>query len=152
MKSMKQLIDCVILTLPSRATFTLLVTSLVVLTLPHSAGIEPKWQIQKMVSSYYGIGFHGRLAANGNSFNKEALTAAHKTMPFGTLLRLTNPKTQKSVIVEVTDRGPYGESAGIHYYKGARDLDVSEGAARKLGFAREGIATLLVERLPSGHH
>jgi rare lipoprotein A len=102
-----------------------------------------------MVSSYYGSGFHGRLAANGIRFNKEALTAAHRTLPFGTLLRLTNPKTRKSVIVEVTDRGPYAEFEGVRYYEGTRDLDVSESAARKLGFEQEGIATLLVEQLPN---
>jgi peptidoglycan lytic transglycosylase len=137
--------------LPSRATFPLLVTSLFVFALAHSGGIEPKSPV-RMVASYYGVAFHGRLAADGTRFDKEALTAAHRTLPFGTLLRLTNPKTRKSVIVEVADRGPYCEFEGVRYYEGARDLDVSERAAQKLGFEKEGIATLLVERLPSGHH
>jgi rare lipoprotein A len=150
MKSIEKPVT-VILRLPSRAAVPLLVTALLVLVFPRSNGIEPKCPV-RMVASYYGSGFHGQLAANGTRFDKEALTAAHRTLPFGTLLHLTNPMTRKSVIVEVTDRGPYCEFEGVHYYEGARDLDVSESAARKLGFEEEGIATLLVERLPSKHH
>jgi rare lipoprotein A len=135
---------------PSQAVFLLLAVALLVFVLPRSNGSEPKWPV-RMVSSYYGSGFHGRLAANGARFNKEAFTAAHRTLPFGTLLRLTNPKTRKSVIVEVTDRGPYAEFEGVRYYATTRDLDVSESAARKLGFDQEGIATLVVERLPNGN-
>src|SRR6266849_10110188 len=77
-------------------------------------------QVVQMVSSFYGPGFDGRSTASGAPFDSEALTAAHRTLPFGTRLRLTNPKTKKSVTVEVTDRGPYNEFAGIHYFTNSR--------------------------------
>ena len=101
-----------------------------------------------MVSSFYGPGFDGRSTASGALFDRTALTAAHRTLPFGTRLRLTNPKTHSSVTVEVTDRGPYNEFAGVRYFADARDLDVSEAAARKLGFMREGVTTLSVQLVP----
>lgn len=101
-----------------------------------------------MVSSFYGRGFDGRSTASGVRFDRMALTAAHRTLPFGTRLRLTNPRTQVSVTVKITDRGPYTQFAGIRYFEDPRDLDVSEGAARKLGFERDGVTTLTVELLP----
>ncbi len=74
--------------------------------------------------SFYGRGFAGRKTANGERFNPNGLTAAHRTLPFGTRLHVRNLKTLKSVVVRVTDRGPY--IAG-------RSLDLSHGAARKVG-------------------
>jgi rare lipoprotein A len=101
-----------------------------------------------MVASFYGPRFDGRPTASGAIFDREALTAAHRTLPFGTRLRLKNPKTNISVTVEITDRGPYAEFNGVRYFTGSRDLDVSEGVARRLGFEREGIATLDVQLAP----
>jgi rare lipoprotein A len=108
---------------------------------------SPKLAQCMMVSSYYGRGFHGRRTASGAPFDKTGLTAAHRTLPFGTRLRLTYPRTSVSVTVEITDRGPYSTFNGIQYYTGRRDLDVSEGVARLLGFQREGLANLQVEFL-----
>ena len=128
---------------------TLLVTCLLTGTVARPRDIKPTpRQCVRMVSSFYGPGFDGRSTASGALFDREALTAAHRTLPFGTRLRLTNPKTNKSVTVEVTDRGPYNEFAGIRYFTNTRDLDVSEGVARRLGFEREGVTTLTVELLP----
>lgn len=76
----------------------------------------------KVKASWYGPGFHGRKTASGEIFNKNSYTAAHRTYPFGTKLRLTYKG--KSVIVRVNDRGPF--------IKG-RQLDMSQAAARKLG-------------------
>ncbi|MCK9424977.1 MAG: septal ring lytic transglycosylase RlpA family protein [Ignavibacteriaceae bacterium] len=92
----------------------------------------------EMKASWYGPRFHGRTTANGEKFDQEALTAAHKTLRFGTLLRLTNPVTDKSVIVRINDRGPYVRG---------RNIDVSKEAAYELGMMYKGLAKLKVEQV-----
>lgn len=87
-------------------------------------------------ASWYGPGFHGRLTANGETYDQEAMTAAHKSLPFNTLLKVTNPKNEKSIVIRINDRGPY-----IH----GRDLDLSKAAARELGMLYGGVADLKVE-------
>lgn len=91
--------------------------------------------------SYYGAGdgFKGRKTASGRPFNPEAMTAAHRTLPFGTHVKITNRENGKSVTVEITDRGPY--------VKG-REYDISYAAARSLGIVDDGKAMLLAEVLP----
>src|SRR5690606_12302490 len=74
-------------------------------------------------TSYYGSKFHGKRTASGSIFNMNSLTAAHKTLPFGTKVQVTNKKTKQSVIVKITDRGPY--------IKG-RILDLSKAAAGQI--------------------
>lgn len=91
-----------------------------------------------VVASWYGNEFHGRRTASGQVFDQEQLTAAHKTLPFGTRLRVTNLRNGRSVFVTVTDRGPYARN---------RQLDVSFGAARRLGLIRAGTAPVLIEKL-----
>lgn len=81
-------------------------------------------------ASWYGPGFHGKRAANGSVFNMNHMTAAHKTLPFGTKLKVTCQTSGKSVVVTVTDRGPY--------IKG-RSLDLSYGAAKVLGILDRGV-------------
>jgi len=89
-------------------------------------------------SSFYGKKFHGRLTANGETFDMHSLTCAHRELPFGTILRVTNPKNSNSVIVRVNDRGPF--------IKG-RSLDLSQGAALQLDMFEDGVLDLLVEIL-----
>ncbi|MCA2004691.1 MAG: septal ring lytic transglycosylase RlpA family protein [Ignavibacterium sp.] len=91
-----------------------------------------------MKASWYGPGFHGRKTANGEKFDQMSYTAAHKSLRFGTLLKVTNPKNGKSIVVRINDRGPYVEG---------RDLDLSKAAAHELGLMRRGIARLKVEEL-----
>ncbi|MBO1531841.1 septal ring lytic transglycosylase RlpA family protein [Psychrobacter sp. F1192] len=74
-------------------------------------------------TSYYGSKFHGKRTASGSIFNMNAMTAAHKTLPFGTEVEVTNPKTKQSVIVKITDRGPFTPG---------RVLDLSKAAAGKI--------------------
>lgn len=81
--------------------------------------------------SYYAAKFDGRKTASGEKFKKEGFTAAHRTLPFGTKLKVTNLENGNSVIVKVNDRGPYSSS---------RVLDVSPAAARKLGLMGRGFA------------
>ena len=81
------------------------------------------------VASYYADKFNGRRTASGEAFSNRAMTAAHRTLPFGSLLRVTNPANGKSVVVRVNDRGPF--SAG-------RVLDLSKSAASSLGLVQRG--------------
>ena len=91
-----------------------------------------------MVTSYYGKKFHGKPTSNGETFDMKGLTAAHKTLPFGTVLKVTNEDNGKSVTVRINDRGPF--VAG-------RDLDLSFGAAKKIEMITAGVKTLKVEIL-----
>ena len=90
----------------------------------------------KGVASWYGKKFHGRKTASGVRYDQNAMMAAHKTLPFGTILRVTNLTNNRSCYVEVTDRGPY--------IKG-RELDVSRAAAVELGFKDAGITNISME-------
>ncbi|UZR92452.1 septal ring lytic transglycosylase RlpA family protein [Chondrinema litorale] len=92
-------------------------------------------------ASYYGKQFHGRLTANGEKYNMYALTAAHKTIPFNSLIRVRDLETGQSVIVRVNDRGPF--------VKG-RVLDLSLGAAREIGMIQKGVANIEIEVLRVG--
>jgi rare lipoprotein A len=92
----------------------------------------------RMLASWYGPKFNGRKTANGEFFDEMAFTAASKTLPFGTLLKLTNPRNNKSVIVRINDRGPY-------YF--SRELDLSKGAAMALGMIKKGVLKLQVEEV-----
>src|SRR5215211_4214049 len=88
--------------------------------------------IQSGAASWYGPGFHGKKTANGERFNTNALTAAHKTLPFGTQLRVTNERTGKSVVVRINDRGPYAHG---------RVIDLSKAAAEAVGISGVGQVT-----------
>jgi rare lipoprotein A len=91
-----------------------------------------------MKASWYGPGFHGQKTANGEVYDQNSFTAAHKSLKFGTLLKITNLKNSKSVVVRINDRGPY-----IH----GRDLDLSKAAALELGMVRKGVAKIKVEEI-----
>lgn len=93
---------------------------------------------ETMRASWYGPKFHGKLTANGEIYDQMALTAAHKTLPFGTMLRLTNPANNKSIIVRINDRGPY--------IKG-RHIDLSKAAAIALESLHEGVINVEVQYL-----
>ncbi|WP_326538886.1 septal ring lytic transglycosylase RlpA family protein [Pseudorhodoferax sp.] len=86
--------------------------------------------------AYYGQRFAGRRTASGERFNPQALTMAHKTLPFGTLVRVTNPANQRSVVVRVNDRGPTAAD---------RVGDVSLAAARQLRMTRAGVVQAKLE-------
>jgi rare lipoprotein A len=96
----------------------------------------PTTLLQSGLASYYGKWFHGRKTANGEIFNMTTLTAAHPTLPFGTLLKVTNTHNDQSVVVRVNDRGPY---------KGQRIIDLSQYAAAKIGMLSRGLATVVIE-------
>jgi rare lipoprotein A len=91
-----------------------------------------------MKASWYGPGFHGKKTANGEIYDQMSFTAAHKSLKFGTLLKITNPKNGKSVIIRINDRGPYISG---------RDLDLSKAAALELGLMRNGVGRMKVEEI-----
>jgi len=95
-------------------------------------------EIGVMTASWYGPRFHGKLTANGEQYDQMALTAAHKSLPFGTVLQVTNFKNGKSVIVRINDRGPYIEG---------RDLDLSKGTALTLGMIGRGVIKVKVSEV-----
>lgn len=91
-------------------------------------------------ASYYHNSLHGRKMANGQRYNRDSMTCAHRSLPFGTRLRVTNPMNGEQVIVKVTDRGPYVRG---------RVIDLSYAAARRLGTLRSGVAMVQIEILPN---
>ncbi|MBT8386894.1 MAG: septal ring lytic transglycosylase RlpA family protein [Ignavibacteria bacterium] len=94
-----------------------------------------------MKASWYGSRFHGKKTANGEIYDQMAYTAAHKSLKFGTLLKLTNTRTGKSLVVRINDRGPYIPR---------RQLDLSKAAAIELGVIANGVAKLKVEEINLG--
>ena len=102
------------------------------------ASVRPVTSRRKGMASWYGPGFHGRLTANGERYNQNGLTAAHKSLPFGTQVRVTNLHNGRSVIVRINDRGPY-----IH----GRVIDLSKGAANVIGLLNSGVAPVQLEIL-----
>jgi rare lipoprotein A len=98
---------------------------------------EPTHSLQG-VASWYGYPHHGRITASGRRFNMHELTAAHRTLPFGTRLRVTNLMNGRSVTVTITDRGPFVKQ---------RVLDLSYAAAREIGMIGPGMAPVQLEVL-----
>ena len=87
------------------------------------------------MASWYG---EGQMTASGERFDKHKMTAAHRTLPMGTLVRVTNTRNGKSVVVRINDRGPYGHG---------RIIDLSEAAAKKLDMINAGVAPVTLEVL-----
>ena len=95
------------------------------------------------IASWYGPGFHGNYTANGEIYDQEGVSAAHKTLPFGTIVRVVEIETGNSVVVRINDRGPFVDG---------RIIDLSKGAARELGTVEKGITQvgLRILRWPAG--
>lgn len=105
---------------------------------PARTGRESSPGGRVVTASWYGSEFAGRRTANGEHFDPNRMTAASKTLPLGSVVRVTNPKNGKSVDVRINDRGPY-----VH----GRSIDLSRGAAQKIGIARKGVARVKVKKL-----
>jgi len=95
-------------------------------------------------ASWYGPEFNGRETADGERFNAESLTAAHPTLPFGSWVRIVNPRNGKFEVARINDRGPYQEG---------REIDVSYRVARKIGLIHSGVTQVRLEllQLPTRH-
>ena len=92
--------------------------------------VEKAVDISSGVVSWYGGKFHGRKTASGDRYDKNELTAAHKSLPFGTKVKVTNTRNGKSVVVEINDRGPFVKS---------RVLDLSQAAFNEIGHTNTGV-------------
>jgi rare lipoprotein A len=99
----------------------------------------PQRQVELGLASYYARSLQGRRTASGARYDGRAMTCAHRTYPFGTLLRVTEVESGKSVTVKVTDRGPFARG---------RVIDLSWAAARVLGILEQGVARVKVELVP----
>ena len=99
---------------------------------------EPVKPIKSWVgnASWYGPDFDGKVTANGERLNAESLTAAHPSLPFGSWVRVVNPRNGKFEVVRINDRGPYQEG---------REIDVSYRVARKLGLIHSGVSQVRLE-------
>lgn len=97
-------------------------------------------KVQRGKASYYAKKWTGRKTANGDQLHHDSMTCAHRKFPFGTLLRVTNLKNGRQVIVRVTDRGPFGRG---------RIIDLSWGAAKELDMIRAGVVPVTIEQVDS---
>ena len=100
--------------------------------------LRPVIQVSKGQASWYGPGFYGNRTASGEILRQGTLTAAHRTLPFGTRVRVTNLWNGRSAVVRINDRGPF---------HGARVIDLAHGAASELGVASSGVAEVRLEVL-----
>ena len=98
-------------------------------------------EVQIGIASYYGKKFHRKLTANGQKFNMYKVSAAHKTLPLGTRVKVTNLNNGKSIRLTINDRGPF---------KKGRILDLSYKAAQKLGFVNEGTTKVRIDVIKLG--
>lgn len=101
--------------------------------------------VQLGLASWYGPGFHGKETASGEIFDQREMVAAHRTLPLGSVIQVTNLENGRRLTVRVIDRGPYGRN-----YRKGTILDVSRGAARRLGFIRDGIVRVRIRVLALG--
>ena len=92
--------------------------------------------VQEGVAAYYATAFHGRRTASGSIYDERDLTAAHRTLPFGTRVRVTHLENGKEVVVTINDRGPFTKG---------RVIDLSREAARRLDLIRDGVARVRLE-------
>ena len=107
-------------------------------TKPAVSAVPPRVQVG--LASWYGPGFQGNETASGEIFNQREMVAAHRSLPLGSVVRVTNLENGRRVVLRVIDRGPYGRN-----YRKGTIIDVSRGAARRLGFIRDGLVSVRVE-------
>jgi len=100
--------------------------------------LEAGREYQRGMASWYGPGFHGRRTASGERFNSYDMTAAHRSLPFGTRLRVVNESNGRSVVVRVNDRGPFAHR---------RIIDLAKGPAQALGLTAAGTGYVSLHRL-----
>jgi rare lipoprotein A len=96
--------------------------------------------VQVGLASWYGPGFHGDRTASGEIFDQREMVAAHRSLPLGSVVRVTNLENGRRIVLRVIDRGPYGRN-----YRKGTIIDVSRGAAQRLDFVRDGLVRVRVE-------
>jgi rare lipoprotein A len=106
-----------------------------------SASEDPR-AVQFGLASWYGPGFHGQETASGEIFDQREMVAAHRTLPLGSVIRVTNLENGRGVVVRVIDRGPYGRN-----FRKGTIVDLSRAAAGRLGFVKQGLVRVRIEVL-----
>jgi rare lipoprotein A len=114
---------------------------------PLDAGGPRRTATQVGLASYYGRSFHGSKTASGEIFDQRDLVAAHRTLPLGSVVKVTNLENGRSVVLRVIDRGPFGRNRR----KGCI-IDVSRAAARQLRFVRDGFTRVRVDVMRLSRH
>lgn len=114
------------------------ITSLLLSACASQGKVAPDGYRAEGKASYYGARHHGNKTASGERFDQNALTAAHRNLPFGSLVRVTNLRNDKSVVVRINDRGPYSKG---------RIIDLSHKAAAQIDMLRAGVVPVRVEQL-----
>lgn len=112
--------------------------SFVVVNTHASIGLQSPGPAQAGMASYYHDRFHGQRTASGTPYDKHRFSAAHRTLPLGTQVRVTDARSGESVVVRINDRGPFGRG---------RVIDLSRAAAREIGLTRKGVAKVMLEVL-----
>ncbi|MBO9667438.1 MAG: septal ring lytic transglycosylase RlpA family protein [Bdellovibrio sp.] len=115
---------------------------LIFATLPSCASPLKVGSSRTGKASWYGADHHGQKTASGEIFDMKEMTAAHRTLPMDSKVRVTNLSNGKSVVVRINDRGPFSKG---------RLIDVSESAARELGMLKKGVVNVRIEVLELGH-
>jgi rare lipoprotein A len=118
--------------------FLIVTISLLLSACASQGQIDPHGYRAEGQASYYGARHHGQKTASGERFNQHALTAAHRTLPFGSKVLVTNLRNDKSVVVRINDRGPHVKK---------RIIDLSKKAAEQLGMLRAGVVPVRVQQL-----
>ena len=106
---------------------------------------SPPRPVQVGLASWYGPGFHGEETASGEIFDQREMVAAHRTLPLGSVIRVTNLENGRRVTLRVIDRGPYGRN-----FRKGTIVDVSRGAARRLRMIRDGIVKVRIDVMKIG--
>ena len=119
----------------TRAASAATALGLMMASLTPALASEGERVVQRGKASWYGAFHHGRRTASGEIFNQNALTAAHRSLPFGTRLRVTNHQTGRSTVVRVNDRGPF---------KASRIIDLSRAAAQAIGLKGVGLVVIVL--------
>ncbi|MBP8236211.1 MAG: septal ring lytic transglycosylase RlpA family protein [Pseudomonas sp.] len=104
----------------------------------HQGQVDPQGYRAEGQASYYGARHHGNKTASGERFDQNALTAAHRSLPFGSRVQVTNLRNDKRVVVRINDRGPFTNK---------RIIDLSQKAAEQLDMLRDGVVPVRVEQL-----
>ena len=114
------------------------ITSLLLSACASQGQVDPHGYHAEGQASYYGARHHGNKTASGERFDQNALTAAHRSLPFGSRVQVTNLRNDKSAVVRINDRGPYAKK---------RIIDLSQKAAEQLDMLRDGVVPVRVEQL-----
>lgn len=114
------------------------ITSLLLSACASHGQIDPHGYRAEGQASYYGARYHGKKTASGERFDQNALTAAHRSLAFGSRVQVTNLRNNKTVVVRINDRGPYAQK---------RIIDLSQKAAEQLDMLRDGVVPVRIEQL-----